>query len=234
MVNFSVIFFAILKEKIGVGRINLQFESDPTISELKLYLGQHYPAVAPILSHVVASINKQFAFDEDMIPQDAEVALFPPVSGGTVLPTIIKVSEEVLDLNGLVAEMVQDTTGAACLFTGIVRGLTTRGEFHQTASLIYEAYIPMAEDKMVQVAEEIRMRWPLIEGIGIMQRIGRLDPGTPTVAIACTSSHRDDGIFEAARYGIDRLKEIVPVWKKEVGPQGEIWVEGEYQPKRGD
>ncbi len=64
-------------------------------------------------------------------------------------------------------------------------------------------------------------RWPTVEGIAIVQRIGRLYPMTPTVLIACTAAHRDTGVFEAARYGIDRLKEIVPVWKKEVGPHGE-------------
>ncbi|MGD0003025.1 MAG: molybdenum cofactor biosynthesis protein MoaE [Anaerolineaceae bacterium] len=234
MVNFSIIFFATLKDKIGAGKLDVQFPSEPTVSELRVYLVQQYPAVKPFLVHSIASVNRQYAFDDDRIPQDAEVALFPPVSGGTELPTIIKVSVEPLDLNGLLAEMVQDTTGAACIFTGVVRGLTQRGEFHLTTSLVYEAYIPMAEEKMEQVAEEIRMRWPDIEGIGIIQRIGHLDTGTPTVAIACTSSHRDCGIFEAARYGIDRLKEIVPVWKREIGPQGEMWIEGKYQPKRGD
>jgi molybdopterin synthase catalytic subunit len=89
----------------------------------------------------------------------------------------------------------------------------------------------MAETKMSQVSNEIRERWPTIEGIAIVQRIGRLDPGTPTVLIACTAAHRDSGVFEAARYGIDRLKEIVPVWKKEVGLLGQTWVEGSYKPK---
>jgi molybdopterin synthase catalytic subunit len=92
----------------------------------------------------------------------------------------------------------------------------------------------MAEAKMAQVAEEIRQRWPAVEGIAIVQRVGRLESGTPTVLIACSAAHRDSGVFEAARYGIDRLKEIVPVWKKEIGPQGETWVEGKYHPKPGD
>jgi molybdopterin synthase catalytic subunit len=92
----------------------------------------------------------------------------------------------------------------------------------------------MAEAKMRQVADEIRQRWPSVEGIAIVQRIGILYPGTPTVLIACTAAHRDTGVFEAARYGIDRLKEIVPVWKKEVGPHGETWVEGDYFPTEID
>ncbi|HMB21227.1 MAG TPA: molybdenum cofactor biosynthesis protein MoaE, partial [Anaerolineales bacterium] len=90
------------------------------------------------------------------------------------------------------------------------------------------------EEKMKQVTEEIRARWQTIEGIAVVQRIGRLLPKTPTVLIACTAAHRDTGVFEAARYGIDRLKEIVPVWKKEVSPDGEFWVEGDYFPKPGE
>ena len=89
-------------------------------------------------------------------------------------------------------------------------------------------------DSVRQVADEIRSRWPTIEGIAIVQRIGRLYPRTPTVLIACTAAHRDTGVFEAARYGIDRLKEIVPVWKKEVGPNGEEWIEGDYLPGPGE
>ena len=87
---------------------------------------------------------------------------------------------------------------------------------------------------MKQVADEIREKWSVVEGIAIVQRIGRLYPKTPTVLIACTAAHRDTGVFEAARYGIDRLKEIVPVWKKEVGPDGQEWVEGDYIPKPGE
>lgn len=87
---------------------------------------------------------------------------------------------------------------------------------------------------MAQVAEEIRQRWPSVEGIAMVQRIGRLQVGTPTVLIACSAAHRDTGVFEAARYGIDRLKEIVPVWKKEVKPDGAEWIEGKYAPRRGD
>ena len=127
-----------------------------------------------------------------------------------------------------------DSTGAAAIFTGMVRGVTSRENPHETIYLEYESYKPMAEAKMNQVAEEIRSRWPTVEGIAIIQRVGRLYPRTPTVLIACTAAHRDTGVFEAARYGIDRLKEIVPVWKKEVSPTGETWVEGDYFPKPGE
>lgn len=149
-------------------------------------------------------------------------------------PTIFSITEEILDLDSLIESITLPSTGAAAIFTGMVRGVTSRGDAHETVYLEYEAYKPMAETKMKQVADEIRERWPSIEGIAIVQRIGRLYPRTPTVLIACTSAHRDTGVFEAARYGIDRLKEIVPVWKKEVGPNGEEWIEGDYIPKPGE
>lgn len=149
-------------------------------------------------------------------------------------PTIYSITETEIDLNDLLAQITRTSTGAAAIFTGMVRGETKRGDAHHTAHLEYEAYIPMAETKMKQVADEIREKWPTVEGIAIVQRIGKLYPKTPTVLIACTAAHRDTGVFEAARYGIDRLKEIVPVWKKEVGPDGEEWVEGDYRPKPGE
>jgi molybdopterin synthase catalytic subunit len=149
-------------------------------------------------------------------------------------PTIFAVSESELDLNALLAQITLPTTGASCIFSGVVRGETIRGETRITNHLVYEAYVPMAEEKMRQVVDEIRERWPEIEGIAIVQRIGKLMPGTPTVIIACTAAHRDTGVFEAARYGIDRLKEIVPIWKKEIGPDGEEWIEGGYLPTPED
>jgi len=149
-------------------------------------------------------------------------------------PTIFSITEDEIDLNDLLARITLTSTGAAAIFAGMVRGKTTRGDAHETDYLEYEAYVPMAEAKMKQVADEIRTKWPIVEGIAIVQRIGRLYPKTPNVFISCTAAHRDTGVFDAARYGIDRLKEIVPIWKKEVSPGGEFWVEGDYFPKAGE
>src|SRR5688572_12736813 len=146
-------------------------------------------------------------------------------------PTIFSITQDEIDLNELLARITLTSTGAAAIFAGMVRGTTSRGDVHDTDYLEYEAYIPMAEAKMKQVADEIRLKWPIVEGVAIVQRIGKLYPKTPTVLIACTAAHRDTGVFDAARYGIDRLKEIVPIWKKEVSPDGEFWVEGDYIPR---
>jgi molybdopterin synthase catalytic subunit len=158
----------------------------------------------------------------------------PLTNSVQAFPTIFAITEDEIDLNRLLDQITLPSTGAAAIFTGMVRGVTSRDNPHETVYLEYEAYKPMAEAKMKQVADEIRMRWTTIEGIAIIQRIGKLYPRTPTVLIACTSAHRDTGVFDAARYGIDRLKEIVPVWKKEVGPNGEEWIEGDYIPKPGE
>ena len=111
---------------------------------------------------------------------------------------------------------------------------TTLSETGNSLYLEYEAYQEMAELKMAQIAHEIRERWPLVKGIAIVQRIGKLEIGQSTTLVMCAAAHRDQGAFEAARFGIDRLKEIVPVWKKEVGEDQSIWLEGSYHPTEAD
>jgi len=236
MNQVTILFFATLKDRAGLRQTTLELPDGARVQDLKARLAESFPGLEQAMASTLVSINREFAFDEELIPAGAEIALFPPVSGGAgeEFPTLFAITEEELDLNALVAQITLPSTGAACVFTGMVRGVTTRNDPHQTVYLEYEAYKPMAEAKMRQVADEIRQRWPTVEGIAIVQRIGHLDPGTPTVLIACSAAHRDTGVFEAARYGIDRLKEVVPVWKKEVGPQGETWVEGEYIPKPGE
>jgi molybdopterin converting factor subunit 1 len=235
-IHLTVLFFATLKDRAGTQKISLDLPEGAHLLDLKSRLREEIPALAEALNSTLVSVNREFALDEDVLPDGAEVALFPPVSGGSGAdaPTVFAITEAELDLDDLLAQITLPSTGAACVFTGMVRGVTRRDDPHETVFLEYEAYKPMAEAKMHQVAEEIRSRWPSVEGIAIVQRIGRLYPKTPTVLIACTAAHRDTGVFEAARYGIDRLKQIVPVWKKEVGPQGEIWVEGDYLPEPGE
>ncbi|MBN1148941.1 MAG: molybdenum cofactor biosynthesis protein MoaE [Anaerolineales bacterium] len=236
MNEIKVLFFATLKDRAGIKEARVELPRGARVADLKARLREDYTGLAEALDATLVSLNREFAFDEDVIPDGAEAAFFPPVSGGAnpELPSIFAITEEALDLDDLAARITLPTSGAVCSFVGMVRGETRRGDPHQTVLLEYEAYKPMAEAKMRQVADEIRQRWPSVEGIAIVQRIGRLAPGTPTVVIACSAAHRDTGVFEAARYGIDRLKEIVPVWKKEVGPAGEVWVEGEYIPGRDD
>jgi molybdopterin synthase catalytic subunit len=148
--------------------------------------------------------------------------------------TICKIVETEILLDDMIQKLSSDSTGAVVVFTGMVRGITTGQNPHETIYLDYEAYLPMAEKMMYRIADEIREKWSDIESITIIQRIGKMIPGTTTVAIACSAAHRGTGVFEAARYGIDRLKQIVPVWKKELSSGKESWIEGDYIPQEGD
>lgn len=231
-----VLYFATLRDYAGRREQDVELPAGASIADLKAQLSGQDNRMDQALDTAIASINKEFAFAQERLKEGDEVALFPPVSGGAPQegPTVLRVTEDPLDMNELVAAIIRPTTGAACVFSGVVRARTKRGEPRETERLEYEAYRPMAEAKMQQVAGEIRSRWSQVEGIAIVQRIGTLEPGTPTVLIACSAGHRDSGVFEAARYGIDRLKEIVPVWKKEIGIDGESWVEGSYLPTPAD
>jgi len=234
----KVLFFATLREKAGVNETTIEFPRGSHVSEIKNILLEKFPALASSMDTNIVALNHEFGFDEDIVPDGAEIAMFPPVSGGgnrqEQNPTVIAIVEHEIDINEIVKEVTLPSTGAVCIFSGTVRGVTSRGEPHQTEFLEYEAYRGMAESKIHQICKEIRSRWKDVGGIAIVQRTGKLMPGMVSVAVACSSSHRDSGIFEAARYGIDRLKEIVPIWKKEVSMDGEEWVEGEYIPHRGE
>jgi molybdopterin synthase catalytic subunit len=233
--DITLLFFATLRDKAGSSRMTMVLPAETRVREVRRLLARQNPAMEASLATALVAIDRQFADDDDIVPAGAEVAFFPPVSGGSdSFPTILQIAHAPINLDSLVAQITQASTGAVCIFSGVVRGVTRRGEAHDTAYLEYEAYVPMAEAKMAQVAAEIRQKWPVVEGIVIVQRVGQLDAGTPTVIIACAAAHRDTGVFEATRYGIDRLKEIVPIWKKEVGPGGEHWVEGHYHPVRDD
>lgn len=147
-------------------------------------------------------------------------------------PTILDITPAPIDLNQLQAAITTDADGAVVLFTGTVRGVTQGA--HVTTRLEYEAYREMALAKLQQVADEMRAKFDLIHGIALVQRTGEMQVGEPTVAVAVSAGHRGDGAFEAAHYGIDRLKQIVPVWKKEWRPDGSSWIEGDYTPAPED
>jgi len=234
-IHLKILFFAKLKELIGASQIKFDIERGSTIQDLKNRLIKEYPQLQDYLPIMLISINQNFAFNTDVIPENAEVACFPPVSGGQMdNDIIIEVSTNEFNFNSLITQSIQNSTGAVVMFTGVIRGETNNSDHPLTSGLEYEAYIPMAEAKMVQVAQEIRDKWPTVQKIVIIQRIGYMDAGTPTVVVLCSAAHRHTGVFEAARYGIDRVKEIVPIWKKEISPDGETWIEGDYMPGKGD
>mgnify|MGYP001348891140 FL=1 len=231
----NILLFATLKDLAGKSRLVLDAPENATILTIRRILSEAYPEMEVNVELAIAALNQEFAVDTDVVRDGDEVAFFPPVSGGNHLPEIFRLADSPVNHDEIVASITTPETGAVCLFSGMVRGKTDKsGHLPTTAALEYEAYAPMALAKMKQVADEIRARWSGVLGIAIIQRIGQLRVGENTVLIACSSAHRDNGCFEAARYGIDRLKEIVPVWKKEIGEDGAVWIEGDYMPTPRD
>jgi molybdopterin synthase catalytic subunit len=234
--KLNIRLFATLKDRAGKAQIEIELPDSSTVEQMLTAVAADYPKLTPALPTALVAVNKAFASMHTPIQAGDEVALFPPVSGGSFPhPTYFALSEAEPDSRTIHAHLTQPDVGAIATFTGFVRGQTERnGLPSETIHLEYEAYSGMAEQKMAQIAQEIWAQWPQVKGIAIVQRIGKLEIGDLTTFVACASGHRDQGVFEAARYGIDRLKEIVPVWKKEVGPDKSVWIEGHYQPTDKD
>ncbi len=223
--------FATLKDLAQAGEISLSTAEQLTVRELRAAVADQFPPLAALMKQTLVAVNQEFAFNDDVIKAGDEVALFPPVSGGAVDPTILRITPDPIDLNRLQADITTERDGAVVIFTGTVRRFTGA---EVTDRLAYEAYTDMAAAKLAQIAREMRERYADIHGIALVQRVGEMQVCEPTVAVAVAAGHRGDGAFEAARYGIDRLKQIVPVWKKETRPDGSAWIEGDYNPVPGD
>lgn len=231
----KILFFAHLKELANSRQMEMSISPHSTIHQLKESLIKIHPEMSKALSFALCSLNHEYVDDDQTLAENDEIGFFPPVSGGSdQSDNTVLITEDELDVNLILKALTTNETGAACIFTGFVRQDTKRGKAHLTNHLEYESYFPMAEAKMLQICDEMRKKWPLLIKIFMVQRMGVLLPGQITTAIGCSSAHRDQGIFEAARYGIDRMKEIVPVWKKEIGTDGSEWVEGTYRPKPGE
>jgi molybdopterin synthase catalytic subunit len=136
---------------------------------------------------------------------------------------IFEITREPIDKQGLEKRLLTGRAGAVVTFDGVVRN-NTKGR--RVVTLDYDAYPPMAVKEMRRVGEEIRQRWPEVERIGIIHRFGEMKISESSVVIVVTSPHRKVA-FEACHYAIDRVKQIVPIWKKEIFEDGEAWVEGQ-------
>jgi molybdopterin synthase catalytic subunit len=235
--ELEIRLFATLKDLAGGSHIQLTVPDEATVDTMLDTVAAVYPSLSMAIRSSLVAVNRSYASPETLIQPGDEVAIFPPVSGGQSFPhpTHFAITNEALDVEAIHDLLTERDVGAIVSFRGSVRGQTQReGLPEETLFLEYEAYAGMAESKMALIAREIWERWPLVKGIAIVQRIGGMDIGEVTTFIACAAAHRDQGVFDAARYGIDRLKEIVPVWKKEVGSDRSVWVEGIYRPTERD
>ncbi len=213
-----MLYFAVFRERIGRDEDTLELEDGATVGDAITALAAKHPAIAALRGKFRCAVNQDFIDDDRVLADRDELALIPPVAGGTgsrhvqLLPTP-------LSLDRCVAAVSGPGMGGIVTFTGMVRR-HSRGIV--VDRLEYEAYAPMAVREMTRLCDEIEAE---IAGtkLAVEHRVGRLEIGDLAVVIAAAAPHRAEA-FTACRAMIDRLKDRVPIWKKEIGEDGAEWV----------
>jgi molybdopterin synthase catalytic subunit len=212
--------FARLREQAGTACIEVDLV-EATVQDVYRALRERHPALEADLALIRPARNQRFAEWSERVADGDEVAFIPPVSGGSGPGTLIELGGEPLDARRLEAAVAHAGAGAICTFTGIVRD-SSRGE--EVTHLEYEAYAGMAERRMQAIVDEIAERWPDAR-VAMAHRTGVLEIGEASVVVSVSCPHRAEAIA-ACKWGIDRLKESVPIWKKEFARSGAVWIEG--------
>jgi len=212
--------FARLREQAGTGCEQLDLVGG-TVAEVYALLVRRHPGLEPDRALVRPTRNEEFVGWEDPVGDGDEVAFIPPVSGGTEAAHLIRLTAEPLDVHLTEVAVAHAGAGAICSFTGVVRD-NNRGE--AVTHLEYEAYGGMAERQMRRIADEIAERWPGTR-VAMVHRTGRLEIGEASVVISVSAPRRADA-FDGCRHAIERLKQSVPIWKKEFARSGAVWLEG--------
>jgi molybdopterin synthase catalytic subunit len=227
MTTVRVRLFAGLKQLVGERDLTLELPANATVEVLRDRLGDQYPVVQPFLPTLVCAVDEEYVPGHHVLRDGDLVAIIPPVSGGTLVDVgpLFLVTEEPLDPGPLVEAVREDAAGAVTLFYGIVRN---ENMGRRVLHLEYDAYPEMAVRKMREVADEVRARYP-VTGVGVHHRTGRLEIGETSLLVAVSSAHRAEA-FDACHFAVDRIKQVVPIWKKEVFEGGEEWIEG-HQPE---
>jgi len=226
----EVRLFAILRERAGAGSLSVELPDEgATVRDALLALGRRSEPLASALEKmpVVMAVNREYAESGDTLAAGDELALIPPVSGGDGTEAIgaaaprarARVREDELSADALSRSVATDHTGAIVTFQGVTRDVE---------KLEYEAYVPMAEARMLAILEQT-LEHHEIERIAAEHRIGAVPLGEPSVVVAVAAAHRE-GAFGAAREAIDRIKAEAPIWKREVDGSRAEWVDGTPPP----
>jgi len=187
---------------------------------------EHYSARFPRLGEmsksIVLAVNQKFCAPSEALADGDELAFLPPVSGGSD-GNIFALTRDPIDAAALARQILRGEDGAIVTFEGVTRN-NTKGR--ATRYLDYECYEAMAAKTMAEIGEEIA-RTHQISRIAMVHRLGRVEIGETSVVVIAVAPHRRPA-FEAALEGINKLKRLVPVWKKEYFEDGEVWVDGEW------
>jgi molybdopterin synthase catalytic subunit len=215
-------YFARVRELLGRRAETRHVPPGTTIGHVWAALVAECPNLGTGVPVFRPSVNQEYTDTETILADGDEVAFIPPVSGGSdAPPRLCRLTHDPIDANELVAAVWTPADGAICTFHGIVREDSRN---RTVRYLEYDAYPAMAEKKMAEILDEVTAKWPK-QRVAIVHRLGVVPLGAASVVIAVASPHRSES-FEACRYVIDRVKEVVPIWKKEVFTDGEEWIEG--------
>jgi molybdopterin converting factor subunit 1 len=217
----KVLFFGFARDLTGLDQEEVEILEGTNLSALRRIYESRFPRLREFSGSLLASINQQVAEPSARLEEQDEVAFLPPVSGGREDDTF-EITQAPVLVSELAAQVKTAQDGAVVVFEGIVRS-HSRGR--RTLYLEYDAYKPMALRKMQEIAEEVHRKFP-VGRIAMVHRTGRLEIGETSVAIVVASVHRKEA-FEACHYAIDRLKQSVPIWKKEHFEDGAVWAESE-------
>ena len=216
-VRVTVRFFAAARERAKCTTLELELPAGAKVSELSAALVAKLPELGPLMPRLRIAVAEEFAAPDDVVPEGVEVALIPPVAGGS--GGLFRLQDTPLSLQEVVDAVCAHSQGGLVTFTGAVRD-HSKGK--RVTRLEYEAYGPMAQKKLAQIGAEASEKWPGTQ-VAVLHRLGTLFPGDLAVVIAASAPHRKEA-FRACEYVIDRLKEDVPIWKKEFAEDGEVWV----------
>ncbi len=215
--QITVLYFAAARERCGRADETVELPAGATVRTLLDALVARHAALEPLLPYLRVAVDEAFVADLDRpLGAGAEVALIPPVSGGS--PTVA-LSEAPIDPRAVEALVAGPDRGAIVTFIGTVRDHT--GD-HRVERLEYEAYASMALKVMQQIVDEARARFADCR-VALHHRLGVLAVGDAAVVVAVSAAHRTD-TFAACSFVIERLKEDVPIFKKEVRGDGSVWV----------
>ena len=218
MNSVTLRYFAAARERAGCSEEKVQVADGAHVRQLLEVLCTLHPALTALLPHLRVAVNHEFIALDAAVPAGAEVALIPPVAGGSGSQAFL-VTDAPLSLDAVVRAVCGPGQGGLVTFSGAVRD-ATHGK--PVVRLEYEAYAPMAEKKFAEIAAEATALWPGAR-VAIHHRVGVLIPGELAVVIAAATPHRAEA-FAACRHAIERLKADVPIWKKEVFADGAVWV----------
>jgi MoaE-MoaD fusion protein len=213
--RLTVRMFGALAERAGGSEDDVDLSEPATAGDVIRAVRERHPSTEGILGRVSVAVNREVVPAEHRLGPDDEVALLPPVAGGSARITVGLAERP--SVGDALDRVASPEAGGAVAFVG-----TVRAEGGAVERLEYSAYREMADEVHRQIAEEAAAKWPL-QGVAILHGVGNLRVGDVTVVVACSAPHRGDA-FEACRYAIDEVKRRAPIWKRESGPGGERWV----------